>query len=288
MISFVKKIILLNKRLLYLNSNAILRGSLNIDAFRKDAPIRYHPGLNSKDCDPSVGVLHYPLDPNQGASRSSKHNFRDTSLLRVSKGEGYVRIREIRHSIIEDGENGTKYLLINTSDHNRDSILTRNLGRPHEVKKSLLIRSRLKSSLNSQDDPYPFSLLKRTERRVHESHRVKHSENTEIIAERKIRELKRNKKFWTLTAVTKASENNGKVSEMRKCDDEFKERISHEYSYDDITHNNVSTVQKNMVIRNIAASNELVINVHDYLGLQTEINTHMHEKRSACLLLSNN
>nr|XP_012232636.1 PREDICTED: uncharacterized protein LOC105678129 isoform X1 [Linepithema humile] len=287
-VSFLKKIIMLNKRLLYPNSSAILRGSLNIDAFRKDAPIRYHSGLNSKDYDPSASILHYPLGSNQGTSRSSKHNFRDTSLLRVSKGEGYARIREIRHSIIEDGENGTKYLLINTSDHNRDSISTRNLGRPYEVQKSLLIRSRLKSSLNSQDHPYPFSLLKRTERNAHESHRIKHNENTEMIAERKIRELKRNKKFWTLTAVTKASKNNGKLSEMRKCDDEFKERISHEYSYDDITHNNVSTVEKSTVIRNTAASNELVINVHDYLGLQTEINARMHENRSAHLLLSNN
>lgn len=272
---------MLNKRLLYPNSSAVLRGSINIDASRKEGSMRDDSGLNSKYYDSSASILHY--SPSQGTSRSSKHNFRDTSSLRVSKGEGYARMHKIKHSIIEDRENGRKYLLISTSDHNRDSVLTNNLGCPYEVQKNLVIRSRLKSSTDSQDRPYPFSLLKRTD---HESHRVKCNENTKMIAERKICELKSNKKFWTLTTVTKASENNGKVSETGRCSDEFKERISHEY-YDDITHNNVSSVQKNTAIRT-AASNELVINVHDYLGLQTEINTHTHENRGGCLLLPNN
>ncbi|TGZ51491.1 Uncharacterized protein DBV15_02214 [Temnothorax longispinosus] len=170
-----------------------------------------------------------------------------------------------------DRRNDTRYLLIGTSRHNRDLILTRDLGRPYKVQKSLLIRSRLKNSLNSQDYPYPFSLLKRTGKNVLESRQAKRNENIGI-KENEIRELKSSEKFWILSGIVKTNGINGKISEKREYDNESEEQILNEYSHNNIKNDDVSTVQE-YTVDNIATDNELVINIHDYLGLQTEINT---------------
>ncbi|KMR05117.1 hypothetical protein RF55_209 [Lasius niger] len=282
-VTFVNKVITLNGRLPYPNRGAILRKSLNIDALRRDAPIRSHPELILKDHDPLASILHRPLDSNRGTPGTSKRDFRDASLLRISTGEEYGRIHKIRHSIIQDKENGTKCLLIGTSSRDCDPI--RDLGRPYEVQRSLLIRSRLKDRSSTQDHPRPFSLLKRVGKDVSEEFRqAKRNENVGMIKERKTRKLRRSEKFWALSEVIKTRD---KESKMREYSTEFKQVLC-EYSHDGITNNNAFTVQKHAIVDNIAADDELVINVHDYSGLQTKINTNTYENRGVCLLLSGN
>lgn len=277
-VAFINKIIALNGRLLYSTCNAIFHRNLNIDALKRE--IGNYSKLISKDCDPLANTSHYSSDLNYKTVRINRHDFRDTNLLRISTKKGYNGIRKIKHSIIEDQKNNRKYLLIGTSRHNRDLILTRDLGRPYKVQKSLLIRSRLKNSLNSQDYPYPFSLLKRTTENVLESRQARHTENVGMIKENETRELKSSKKFCTLLEIVKTNGINGKMSEMREYDNESEEQIFNEYSQDDVK-NNKSTVQEHItVVDNTAADNEFVINIHDYLGLQTEINTSIYENRS--------
>ncbi|XP_071637666.1 uncharacterized protein [Temnothorax longispinosus] len=285
-IAFINKIIGMNGRLLYSIRNAIFRKSLNIDVLRRDVPIGDHSELISNDYDPPAGTSHYSFSLNYKTSKISEHDFRNTNLLGISTKRGYNGIRKIKHSIIEDRRNDTRYLLIGTSRHNRDLILTRDLGRPYKVQKSLLIRSRLKNSLNSQDYPYPFSLLKRTGKNVLESRQAKRNENIGI-KENEIRELKSSEKFWILSGIVKTNGINGKISEKREYDNESEEQILNEYSHNNIKNDDVSTVQE-YTVDNIATDNELVINIHDYLGLQTEINTSMYENCSACLLISSN
>lgn len=283
-IAFINKIIALNGRLLYSIRNAIFHKSINIDVLKRD--IGDYSKLISKDYDPPANTSHYSSDLNYKTVRISRHDFRDTNLLRISTKKGYNGIRKIKHSIIEDQKNNRRYLLIGTSRHKRDLILTRDLGRPYKVQKNLLIRSRLKNSLNSQDYPYPFSLLKRTTENVLESRRAKHTENVGMIKENEIRELKSSKKFWTLSEIIKTNGINGKTSEIRENDNESEEQILNEYSQDDVE-NNKSTGQEHItVVDNTAVDNEFVINVHDYLGLQTEINTSIYENYGACLLIS--
>jgi len=277
--AFINKIITMNEKLLYMIRNAIFRKSLNINIFRRDVPINDQSELISKDYNSLGRTSQYSSSLNYKTSKISKHDFCNTNL-RISKEE-YNGIRKIKHSIIEDRKNDTKYLLI-TSSHN-DLLLTRDLGRPYKVQKSLLIRSRLKNSLNSQDYPHPFSLLKRTEKNVLESHQTKHNENIGTIKENKIREVKCSEKFWTLSEIVKINGTNGKISEMREYHNDSKEQILNKYSHIK-NNNNVSTAQERFVVDNIAVSNELVVNVHDYLGLQTEINKSIYENHSAHLL----
>lgn len=270
-VTFVNKVITWNGR---------LRKNLN-DALRRDAPIRSRSELISKDHDPVASISHRSFDSNFETPDTSKRDYRDASLLRVSTGEGCDRIHKIRHSIIQDKENDTKCLLIATSS--RDCDLIRDLGRPYEVQRSLLIRSRLKYRSSTQDHPHPFSLLKRTGKDVSQEFRqAKCNENVEIIEEKKPRKLRHSKKFWALSEVLKTRD---KVSKMRECSTQFKQ-VS--YSYDDITNNNTFTVPKHAIVDNIAANDEFVINVHDYSELQTEINTNTYENRGVCLLLRSN
>ncbi|XP_011871522.1 PREDICTED: uncharacterized protein LOC105564041 [Vollenhovia emeryi] len=274
-IAFVNKIIAMNGRLLYSIRDAILGKNANINVLGKDVPISNHSELISKNTSHSSSGVNFK------SARIGKRNFHDINFLRVSTKKEYNRIRKIKHSIIEDRENDTRYLLIGTSRHNRDSILTRDLGQPYKVQKSLLIRSRLKNSLNSQDYPHPFSLLKRTGENVLESRQAKRNVNVGTIKENEIRELKSSEKFWTLSEIVETNGINGKISEIREYDNESEEQILNEYSHDDIKNNSVSTVQERTVVDNTAADNEFVTNVHDYLGLQTEINTSIYENHSA-------
>jgi len=279
--AFINKIITMNGRLLCVIRNAIFHKSLNINVFRRDVPISDHSKLIiSKDYNSLDRASHYSSSLNYKTSKISKHDFCNTSLW-ISKEE-YNGIRKIKHSIIEDQKNDTKYLLIGTSSHN-GLLLTRDLGRPYKVQKSLLIRSRLKNSLNSQDYPHPFSLLKRTKENILESHQTKRNENIGTIKENKIRKVKCSEKFWT-SEIVKINGINGKISEMREYDNESKEQILNKYSYDIKNNNNVSIAQERTVVDNIAVNNELVVNVHDYLGLQTEINKSIYKNRSARLL----
>ncbi|XP_029666295.1 uncharacterized protein LOC115237422 isoform X2 [Formica exsecta] len=284
-ITFVNKIITLNGRLSYPNCGAILRKSVNIDALRRNVPKCNHPDVILKDHDPLASILHRPLDSNREAPGTSKRDIRDASLLRVSTGEGYNRMRKIRHSIIQDKENDMKCLLIDTSSRDCNLTQIRNLGRPYKVQRTLLIRSRLKNRLSTQNHPHPFSLLKRTGKNISQKfHQVRRNENVGMIKERKIRKLRSSEKFWALSKVIKTRD---KISEMRECDIKFKQ-VLREYSHDDIMNNNAFTVQKHAIVDNIIADDEFVINVHDYSGFQTEINTNMYENPSVCLLLSNN
>lgn len=287
-IAFVNKVITLNGRLSYPNRGVIeSKRHLNINPLRGAVtPICSHPELKRsrilKDHDPNI--LHRPFNLNRGIlDIISKRNFRDASLSRVSTGEGYDRMRKIRHSIIQDQENDTKYLLINTSSRDCDLTLIRDSGHPYEVQRSLLIRSRLKNRSSTQDPPHPFSLLKRTGKNVPQKfHQTRRNENIETFKEGKIRKLKNSEKFWGLSEVIKTRD---KVSEMREYGTEFKQ-VLREYSHD-ITNNNAFSTQKRVIVDNIdLADDEFVINVHDYSGLQTEINTNTCENRSICLLLS--
>lgn len=284
-ITFINKIITLNGKLLYPNRSAILRKSLNIDALRKDVQKCNHPDVILKDHDPLANILHRPLDSNRETLGTSKRDIRGASLLRVSTVEGYDRIHKIRYSIIQDKENGTKCLLIDTSSRDCNLTQIRNLGRPYEVQRSLLIRSRLKDRSNTQDHPHPFLILKRTGKNISQKfHQARRNENVGMIKERKIRKLRGSEKFWALSKVIKTRD---KVSEMReKYGTKFKQ-VLREYSHDDIINNNAFTVQKHAIVDNIAADDELVINVHDYSEFQTEINTNTYENRSICLLSSN-
>lgn len=102
-IAFVNKVITLNGRLSYSNHDVIVsKRSSNINALREAVtPICNRPQLILKDHDPNI--LHHPLNLSRGTlDIISKCNFRDASLSRVSTGEGYDRIRKIRHSIIQD------------------------------------------------------------------------------------------------------------------------------------------------------------------------------------------
>lgn len=284
-IAFINKVIAMNGRLLYSIRNAISCQNLNTNVLRRDVPMSGYSELISKDYHSPASTSHYPSGLNYKTPRIRKHDFRDASLLRISTKETSNRIRKIKHAIIEDQKNSARYLLIGTSRHNRDLILTRDLGRPYKVQKSLLIRSRLKNSLNSQDYPRPFSLLKRIGENVLESRQAKRNENEGMIKESEIHELKSSEKFWTLSEIVKINGINDKISEMREY--EFEEKNLNEYSYDGIKNNNVSIVQEHKIVDNTIDS-ELVINVHDYLELQTEINTSTYENRSACLLISSN
>lgn len=288
-VAFVNKIIALNRKLLY-SLSAILRKCLNIDVLRINASVRYICGLN--DYDQLANILYHPLDSNQGSP--SKHGSRDAEAMRVSKAESCIRIHKIRHSIIEDKINDIKYLFTDTSRHNCRLISKRNWGQLYRTRRSLLIRSRLKTYLNSQDREreHPFSLLKHARKKLIGSHLLErnNNESTDTDAKRETYKLNSSEKFWAPPEIIKASEKNSEISRMRyRYDDEFKEQIAHEYSRDDIANN---AMREYAIIGNIAASNELVINVHDYLELRTEINTSVHESRrynrSACLLTSNN
>ncbi|XP_029173461.1 uncharacterized protein LOC114942295 [Nylanderia fulva] len=268
-VTFVNKVITLNGR---------LRKSLIIDA-----PISHRPELISKDHDPVASISDPPFDTNFGTPGTSKRDFRDASLLRISTEAEYGRIHKIRHSIIRDQENNTECLLIATSS--RDCDLIRDLGRPYEVQRSLLIRSRLKDRSSTQDHPHPFSLLKRTGKGVSKEFRqAKCIENVEMIEEKKACKLRRSKKFWALSEVLKTHD---EVSKMREYSTEIKQVLC-EYSHENITNNNTFTVRKHAIVDNIATDDELVINVHDYSGLQTEINTNTYENRGVCLLLHSN
>lgn len=277
-IAFVNKIIAINGRLLYSICNAVFHKNL-VNIFRRNVPIGNHSELISQDYDQSASTSHYSSDLNKKTPRISRHDFRNTNLrisTKKGKREKSNGICKIKHSIIEDQKNDTRYLLIDTPRHNHDLILTRDLDRPYKVQKSLLIRSRLKNSLNSQDYPHPFSLLKRIGENVLESRRAKRSGNVGIIRENEIHELKSSEKFWTLSEIVKTNVINSKISEMREYDNESNDQSSNKYSHNDIKYNNVPTVQ-HTIVDNIAADNELVINVHDYLGLQTEINTNTYK-----------
>lgn len=282
-IALVNKAITLNGRLSYPNRGVMeSKRHLNINALRGPVTsVCSNPELILRDHDPNI---LRPFDLNQ-KTLDMIRDFRDASLSRVSTGEGYDRIRKIRHSIIQDQENDAKYLLIGTSSRECDLTLIRDLGRPYEVQKSLLIRSRLKDRSSTQDPPRPFSLLKRTGKNISQRfHQARRIENAETSKERKIRKLKNSEKFWALSDVIKTRD---KVSAMREYGTEFKQ-VLREYSHDNITNNNEFTAQKYAIVDNIAADDEFVINVHDYSGLQSEINTNTYENRSTCLLLSSN
>lgn len=214
-IAFVNKVITLNGRLSYPNRGVIeSKRHLNINHLREAvAPICSHPELILKDHDPNI--LHRPFNLNRGTPDIiSKCNFRDASLSRVSTGEGYDRTRKIKHSIIQDQENDTKYLLISTSSRDCDLTLIRDLGHPYEVHRSLLIRSRLKNRSSTQDPPHPFSLLKRIGKNIPQKfHQTRRNGNVETFKERKIRKLKNSEKFWALSEIIKTRD---KVSEMRE------------------------------------------------------------------------
>lgn len=278
-VTLIDKIITLNGNL---HSNrAISRKSIS----RNGTSIRDLSKEILKDCDPLTATFHYPLDPNQGISRHS----RDANLLRASTGEGYDKIHKMKHSIIEDRKNGTKYLLISTSSHNQDLQSTRDLGHPYEVRRSLLIRSRLKSSINSQDNPHPFSLLKRTKKNIFESYQTKSDDSVGMI-EKKICELKASEGLQITSGVTTISGNNDRISERRKLDNKFTMKDSDQYN-DNITerisHNLYDdTGSDTFINQERAVSDEIVINVHDYLGLQTEINSNIYENHSPRLLIT--
>lgn len=292
-VTLVNKIITLNGRLIYSSRGVISRKGLNVDTSGKYALVRDRSGKTLKDYESFAATFHYPPDsPSQGTSTSNKHIPHDTNLLRVSTGEGYDRIRKVRHSIIEDGKNGAKYLLISTSNHNRDPQLACDLGHPYEVQRSLLIRSRLKNSQNSQhqDLPRPFTLLKRTKKNILESYRAK-CDAIGMIEGKKMCELKDSETFKISPKVTKTSENDGKLSEKRKHDDKFVTKNLERYNDDIIEQISYKSLNDNIrnsvfIKQERAVNNELVINVHDYLGLQTEINTNIYENRSECLLIT--
>lgn len=261
-VAFINKIITLNRKLLY-SLNAMLRKCLNIYVFGINALILYHYRL--KDYDPLANIFY--LGSNQRGSKTHS----DTNSVRVSKGEECIKIHKMRHSIIEDKTNDTKYLLIDTSTHNCHLISKYNLGQPYGTRRNLLIRSRLKTHLNSQDcqKERPVSLLKRVGKKLG-PHLRERNENT--VARRETYKLNGSEKFWALPEIIRASKKNSETSEVRLHDDEFKEQIAHEYSRDDIANN---VMREYAIIDNTSASNELVINVHDYLGLRTEINTNV-------------
>ncbi|XP_072761504.1 uncharacterized protein [Anoplolepis gracilipes] len=285
-VTFVNKIISLNGRLSCLNRGAILHKNLNINVLRRDTSSCNHPEVILNHHNPPASILH-PRDSNRTTPDTNKCDFRDASLLRVSTEEGYGRMSKIRHSIIQDKKNNTKYLLIRTSSHDCDLTLNRDLGRPHKVQRNLLIRSRLKDRSSIQDHPHPFSLLKRSRKNVSQKFRqARRNENAEMTREKKMRKLKGSEKFWALSKVIKIHD---KSLEMRKYGTEFKQ-VLREYSHDDMTimNNNAFTMQKYAIVDNIATDDELVINVHDYSELQTEINTNTFKNRSVCSLLSSN
>ncbi|XP_050458838.1 uncharacterized protein LOC126855334 [Cataglyphis hispanica] len=284
-ITFINKIITFNGKLSYPNRSVILRKSLNIDALRKDVQKCSHSDVILKDHDLLGNILHRSLDSNRETLGTSKRDIHGASLLRVSTVEEYNRIHKIRHSIIQDKENGAECLLIDTSSRDCNLTQIRNLGRPYEIQRSLLIRSRLKNRSNRQDHPHPLLILKRTEKNVSQKfHQARCNEDVGMIKERKIHKLRSSEKFWALSKVIKTCD---KVSEMREYGTKFKE-VLREYSHDDIINDNAFTVQKHAIVDNIAADDELVINVHDYSGFQTEINTNTYKNRSLCLLLSSN
>lgn len=167
LVTFISKIIALNRRLLSPGHGVILRESLSINIQKRTVPDR--AGSILKEYDSPAGTLHYLSDSSQETSKSGRNNSRDTNLSRVSGTEGYDGgIRKIKHSIIEDEEAGARYLMTNTSS--RDLTLSRDFGNPYEIQRSLLIRSRLKNVVNSQDHPQPFSLLKHSGNDALESH----------------------------------------------------------------------------------------------------------------------
>ncbi|XP_018345994.1 PREDICTED: uncharacterized protein LOC108750767 isoform X2 [Trachymyrmex septentrionalis] len=237
MIAFINKIIeIMTGKLLYAIRSATFCKS---NVLRRDVPTGNYTKLTLKDSDSFASVSHYSSGLNYKTSKISKYNFHDINLLRISTKEEFNGIRKIKHSIIEDKKNDRRYLLIGTSSHNCDLILTRDLGRPYKVQRSLLIRSRLKNSLNSQDYPHPFSLLKRTEENIL-PRRAKRNENIGMIKENEKHQVKSSEKFWTFSEIVEINETNGKLLDMRKYKSE--EQILNKYLYD--IKNKVSTIQK--------------------------------------------
>ncbi|KAL0120068.1 hypothetical protein PUN28_008038 [Cardiocondyla obscurior] len=255
MITFINKITAMIRKLLKLIRDVIIHNDFNTDVLRsRHVLISDYSEIISKSYSLSIdNTSHFSSGLNY---KTLIHDFCDT--LRTFTRKSFNKIRKINHLIIENQKNDTRYLLIGTSHHNRDLILTRNLShlsKSYKVRKSLLIHSRLKNSLNSQN--YPFSFFKTSE------------------------------KFWTLSEIIKTNAINGKISGMREYDNEFEEEILNEHSHDNIKSNNVS-VEEHTIVDNNAADNELVISVHNYLELQPKINTSIYENRNAYLLISNN
>lgn len=257
--AFINKIITMNGRLLRSNSSAILRKTLN--SLRKEAPMHDHSQVILKDYDPlAAGTLHYTLSSKQATFESREDDSRDINFLsQISTGQGCSGINKVKHSMIEDKGNDARYLLIGTG-HSNDLI--RDFGRPYKVERSLLMRSRLKNSASPRDHPYPFSLVRRARKMKPEGDVAKGNED-----------------FRTLQEAVKADGNNGNLSETRKHDNGFKEEISREHftrKRDDAATNEASVaVEERRLIdyNSNIANDELVTNVHDYFGLQTETNT---------------
>ncbi|XP_032685985.1 uncharacterized protein LOC116851064 isoform X2 [Odontomachus brunneus] len=288
LVTFINKMIALNRRLLKSDRGTILCENIDADVLKR-TPIRDRSGsirIDRKDRDVSAGTLGCS-DVNQGTSRSGKHNCRDGNSVFAMEGYG-GRIRKIKHSIIEDKKANARYLLIDTS--NRDLTLTRDLGRSYEKQRSLLIRSRLKDFVNLQDHPCPLSLLKHAGNNALESYEVTRNESVRVIERAACSKLKSSEKFWILSEVTKTNENNCEKPEMEEYGNEFIARNSKQYNdrkqvFNKHLHNDI---KNNMFTKQERAGNEHVLNVHDYLGLQTEINMNMCENRSTCLLTSSN
>jgi len=239
---------------------------------REGAPPRDDRQSISGYHDPSAS-LQCTLGSQQAASKS-KCDSRDTNLSsRMSMGEGSrEEIREIRHSIIEDRRNDAKYLLTSTSGCNCD------LGRPYKVRRSLLIRSRLRDSASPQDQS-PFCLIKRARTKMPEDDEAKGEADVGRAIGRGASVLKDSEKFWTLPEVNGARGNDSDVSETREHGDEAKKRISRERSHDDTASGDVSAeAQERKLTDNSAVelADELVTSVHDYFRLQTEINTNVY------------
>jgi len=264
----LNKIITLNGKLRACG-NVMSRKSENLNQ-REDAPSRVDRQSISGDHDPSAS-LQRTLDSQETVSRRDS---RDTNLSsRMSMGEGSSEeIRKIRHSIIEDRRNDARYLLTSTCC---DCDLARDLGRPYKVRRSLLIRSRLRDSASSRDQP-AFCLIKRARTKMPEDE-AKSEEDVGTMTGKEASVLKDSEKFWTLAEVSETSGNDGDVSETTEHGDEAKKRISRERSYDDTASSEMSAaVQKRKLIDNSELADELVTNVHDYFRLQTEINTNVY------------
>jgi len=270
--ALLNKIITLNEKL-HTRGDAISRMSEN-DALR-EAPPRDDRQSTSRDQDPPVSLQR--VFSSQQAASESKGDSREASLSsRMCMGEGSCEeIRKIKHSIIEDRRNDTRYLLTSTSGCDCD--LARNFGRPYKVRRSLLIRSRLRDPASSRDQPSPFCLIKRARRRTPEDDDEAKGVRT-VGREESV--LKDSGNFSTLpeSVVTEAGGNDGNVSETREHSDEVKERISRERSHDTASSEvPEDAVQERKLTDNSAAelADELVTNVH-YFRLQDKINTNVY------------
>ncbi|XP_014483220.1 PREDICTED: uncharacterized protein LOC106748846 [Dinoponera quadriceps] len=171
------------------------------------------------------------------------------AILRDKEYRG--RIRKIKRSLIDDREADTRCLLINRSNCSPP----RDFGQLYEIRRSLLIRSRLKKSVNSQNHPHPFFLLKHARNGVLESYRATQNENTGAI-EGETCKLRGSEKFWALSEVTETSDRNNTSGkqETEECGNEFimmnlkqfndcKKQTSNKHLHNDIK-NNVFTKQR--------------------------------------------